>query len=151
MNIFSWRFFNTPSRAMPTPYVVEEDHCFIHAHACVQSCQTLCDPTDCDPMNRLLCPWDFPGKNIGVGCSFLLQGDLPTQGLNPRFLCLLHGQVDSLPLSHLGSSVLFIKNTQSSWGSSWGTGMFESTQIWYLESRISRDLCPDRISNFGEL
>ena len=22
---------------------------------------------------RLLCPWDFPGKNIGVGCHFLLQ------------------------------------------------------------------------------
>ena len=21
---------------------------------------------------RLLCPWDFPGKNIGVGCHFLL-------------------------------------------------------------------------------
>ena len=22
---------------------------------------------------RLLCPWDFPGKNTGVGCRFLLQ------------------------------------------------------------------------------
>ena len=22
---------------------------------------------------RLLCPWDFPGKNSGVGCHFLLQ------------------------------------------------------------------------------
>ena len=22
---------------------------------------------------RLLCPWDFPGENIGVGCHFLLQ------------------------------------------------------------------------------
>ena len=22
---------------------------------------------------RLLCPWDFPGKDIGVGCHFLLQ------------------------------------------------------------------------------
>ena len=22
---------------------------------------------------RLLCPWDSPGKNIGVGCRFLLQ------------------------------------------------------------------------------
>ena len=35
----------------------------------------------------LFCPWDFPGKNIGVGCYFLLQGILLTQGLNP---CLLH-------------------------------------------------------------
>ena len=23
---------------------------------------------------RLLCPWDFPSKNIGVGCHALLQG-----------------------------------------------------------------------------
>ena len=23
---------------------------------------------------RLLCPWNFPGKNTGVGCHFLLQG-----------------------------------------------------------------------------
>ena len=47
-----------------------------------------------------LCPWDFPGKNIGVCFHFLLHGIFPTQGWN---LCLLHWQVDSLPLSHLGS------------------------------------------------
>ena len=23
-------------------------------------------------LTRLLCPWDFPGKNLGVGCHFLL-------------------------------------------------------------------------------
>ena len=32
---------------------------------------------------RLLCPWDFLGKNIGVDCHFLLQGIFPTQGSNP--------------------------------------------------------------------
>ena len=31
----------------------------------------------------LLSPWDFPGKNTGVGCHFLLQGIFLTQGLNP--------------------------------------------------------------------
>ena len=31
---------------------------------------------------RLLCPWDFPGKDTGVGCHFLLQGIFPTQGSN---------------------------------------------------------------------
>ena len=51
---------------------------------------------DCKPAS-LLCPWDFLDKNTGVGCHFLLQQIFPTQGLNP---CLLHGQVDSLPLSH---------------------------------------------------
>ena len=51
---------------------------------------------------RLLCPWDFPGKNTGVGCHFLLQGIFPTQGLNPCLLCSLHWQADSLPLCQLG-------------------------------------------------
>ena len=45
---------------------------------------------------RLLCPWDFPGKNTGVDCHFLLQGIFPTLESNS---CLLHWQVDSLPLS----------------------------------------------------
>ena len=46
---------------------------------------------------RLLCPWDFPGKNTGVGCRFLLHGTSMTQGSKP---CLLHWWADSLPLSH---------------------------------------------------
>ena len=49
--------------------------------------------------NRLSCPWNFPGKNTGVGCYFLLQGIFPTQGSNPRFL---HSQADSLPLKPPG-------------------------------------------------
>ena len=32
---------------------------------------------------RLLCLWDSPGKNTGVGCHAFLQGIFPTQGLNP--------------------------------------------------------------------
>ena len=51
------------------------------------------------------CTWDFPGKNTGVGCHFLLQGIFLTQGSN---LHLLHWQVGSLsteppgkPPSHL--------------------------------------------------
>ena len=37
--------------------------------------------TCCDPMepNKLLCPWDFSGKNAAVGFHFLLQGIFPTQ------------------------------------------------------------------------
>ena len=52
-----------------------------------QSHLTLCSPVDCSPP-RLLCSWDSPGKNTGVGC--LLQGIFPTQGLNPHLLHLLH-------------------------------------------------------------
>ena len=46
---------------------------------------------------RLLCPWDSPGKNTGVGCHALLQGIFPTQGSNPGFLCLPHCQVGWRP------------------------------------------------------
>ena len=58
---------------------------------------------------RLLCPWNFPGKNTSVGCHFLLQGVFPTQGLNTPLLCLLPRQTGSLPLSHPGS--IFIVTT----------------------------------------
>ena len=36
---------------------------------------------------RLLCPWDSPGKNPGVGCRALLQGIFLTQPFNLR--CVL--------------------------------------------------------------
>ena len=42
-------------------------------------------------------PWDFPGKNSGVGCHFLLQGIFPTQGLNQG---LLHCRQMLYHLSH---------------------------------------------------
>ena len=49
---------------------------------------------------RLLCSWDFPAKNTGVGCHFLLQGIFLTQGSNPH---LLLWQADSLLLNDQGS------------------------------------------------
>ena len=52
--------------------------------------------------DRLPHPWDFSGKNTGVGCHFLLQGIFLTQGWNLSLLCLLHWQTDS-SLSHPGS------------------------------------------------
>jgi len=53
-------------------------------------------------LSRLLCPWDSPSKNTGVGCHFLLQGIFPTQGLNLHVLHLLSGQAGSLLLAPLG-------------------------------------------------
>ena len=35
---------------------------------------------------RLLCPWDFPGENAGVGCRLLLQGLFPGGESNLRLL-----------------------------------------------------------------
>ena len=51
-------------------------------------------------VHRLLCPWDFPGKNARLGCHCLLQGNLLEPGIKPMSPAL---QADSLPLSHLES------------------------------------------------
>ena len=63
------------------------------------SCSVVSDslrPHELQP-TRLLCPWNFPGKNTGVGCHALLQGISLTQGSNPHLLHLLHWQAGSLP------------------------------------------------------
>ena len=51
---------------------------------------------------RLLCPWNSPGKNTGVGCYFLLQRIFPTQGSNSG---LLHGRQILLPSEPPGKSI----------------------------------------------
>ena len=61
---------------------------------CPQSCLTLW-PHGLLP-TRLLCSWNFPGKNTGVDWHFLFQGIFPTQGSNLHLLCLLPWQVNSL-------------------------------------------------------
>ena len=50
-----------------------------------KSCLTLTQLHGLHP-TRLLCPWDFPGKNTGVGYHFLLQRVFLTQGWNPHLL-----------------------------------------------------------------
>ena len=37
-----------------------------------KSCLTLYNPMDCNLPVRLLCPWNSPGKNTGVGSHCLL-------------------------------------------------------------------------------
>ena len=72
---------------------------------CVFSCSVIANslqPHGLQPA-RLLCPWNFLGKNTGVGCHFLLQGIFPTQRTNPCLWSPLHWQAASLPLHHLGS------------------------------------------------
>ena len=51
----------------------------------LQSCPTLCDPTDGSPpaspslgFFRLLHPWDSPGKNTGMGYSVMGSGAVGT-------------------------------------------------------------------------
>ena len=61
---------------------------------------------------RLFHPWDSPGKNTGVGCHFLLQGNLPDPGIEPRSLAL---QADALTSEPPGKpqEKFLLENTQS--------------------------------------
>ena len=59
------------------------------------------------------CPWNFLGKNTGVGCHFLIQGIFLTQGSNLGLLYLLHWQTNPLPLSHLGSYSILLASPKS--------------------------------------
>ena len=73
---------------------------------------------------RLLCPWDFLGKNTRVGCHFLLQGIFPTQRSNPRLFCLLRWGAGSLPQSHQGSPTVTLteKSLSIKWLMNWTAG-----------------------------
>ena len=58
---------------------------------------------------RLFCPCDAPGKNTGMGCHFLFQGNLiPTQELNPSLsrcrqiiYCLSQGDTQGLNIQEV--------------------------------------------------
>ena len=54
--------------------------------------------------HRVICPWDAPGKETGVGCHSLLQGILATQLSK---LHLLHWQVGSLSLGPPGKPLIW--------------------------------------------
>ena len=74
-----------------------------------QLCQTLCNT--CSVTCQAPLPWDFPAKNTGMGCHFLLQGIFWTQGSNQGLLSLRHWQTGSLPLSRSESPLdcVFVK------------------------------------------
>ena len=88
----------------------------LHQIICVCVCACVCmlvvsnslQPYGRQPA-RLLCPWDFSGKNTGVGCHALFQGIFLTQGWNLCLLCLLHGQTGSLPLAPPGKLNIYIQ------------------------------------------
>ena len=72
------------------------------AHSVVRACSVPSAVSD--PLwphglqpTRLLCPWNSPDNDTGVGCRTLLQGIFPTQGSDPNLLHLLCSQADSLP------------------------------------------------------
>ena len=78
-------------------------HLIVYIGMCAQQIPTPCDPTDCSPpgssVHRI-----FQAR-IVEWVAHSTPGDLPHPGVEPESL---HWQVDSLPLSYLGSSLILI-------------------------------------------
>ena len=74
----------------------------------VTSVMSISKPEGLEPA-RLLCPWDSPGKNTGIGCHAPLQRIFPTQGSSLHYLCLLHWQAGPLPLVPPGKPFFIVK------------------------------------------
>ena len=62
-----------------------------------QSCLTLCDP--------MVCPWNSPGRNTGVGRHSFLQGIFLAQGSN---LGLLHRRQILYHVSYQANPIYFL-------------------------------------------
>ena len=77
---------------------------------------------------RLLCPWDSPGKNTGVGCHALLQGIVRTQGSNPHLLRLPHCRQI---LYHWATGKVPLRHGALGWTWHW----------WYDLNRLKQDDC----------
>ena len=111
-------------------------------NVCTQSCPALMTPW------TVASPGDFLGKNIGMGCHFLLQVIFPTQGSNLRLLCLLHWQVGSLPLAppekplpslmHLYLLALALSSRKKAELRNWSTNLHRSEPT---RSPLSDGLC----------
>ena len=73
-------------------------------------CQVMSNSfmTPCTVAHQAPLSMEFSSKNTREGCHFLLQGIFLTQGLNP---CVLHWQVNSLPLSHLETQIIRYHNS----------------------------------------
>ena len=94
---------------------------------------------------RLLCPWNFPGKNTGARCHFLLQGIFPTQGFNPHLFpspALVGGFFTTvLPGNGTWKSVFFQKLPAALLG----------IQIWEISTLASLALIKEEMSMWGNV
>ena len=80
--------FYYPIYLWPTPmyYKLQKDTSFVLFFLCLMLSHDSLRPHGAPWPAKPFGPWDFPGKNTGVCCCFLLQGIFPTQGSNPDLL-----------------------------------------------------------------
>ena len=103
-------------------------------------------PVDCSPPGSS-CLWNFPGKNTGVGCHFLLQGIFPPRNQTPvsgtgrrLFTTVPPGKP---PLNHKEWNPAICNDTDGPWGhyANWNKSDVEKqalhvvTYMWNLKNK----------------
>ena len=86
---------------------------------------------------RLLCPWNFPSRNTGVACHFLLQGNLPNPGAELKPLtspALAGGSKNTKALSEFTKENM--KEIQS-WWSPFPVKTVKSQPVLFIDVHIT--------------
>ena len=76
-----WDPIDSSPPGSPVPGILQASNTGVGCHfllQCMHACQVTSVVSDSmrpygQQPNRLLCPWDFPGKSTGMGCHCLLQ------------------------------------------------------------------------------
>ena len=108
---------------------------------------------------RLLCPWDSPGKNTGVGCHFFLQGIFLTQGSNPGLLIgrrVLHHHATRealtfLTAAHFPSLLHPIFPLLNAWCHSSSISSVRRTLLLYVHLQVLSPLSQERPTHFHQV
>ena len=100
---------------------------------------------------KLLCPWNSPGKNTGVGSHSVLQGNLPNPRNKPRSPTLkadsLSSELPGKPKKTGVGSLSLLQETFLTQGSNWG--LLHCRQILYqLSYQGSPYLCLSQVKIF---
>ena len=72
-----------------------------------QSCSTVCNPMDCSPAGSSV-HGILQARIVKCTAMPSSRGIFPTQGSNPRLLCLLRWQAGSLPLAPHGKPMDYL-------------------------------------------
>ena len=106
--------------------IVQQHVAMTPQHVCVPSHSVMSDSLRLHRLQaaRLLCPWDFPGKNTEEGCHFVLQG---ASSIPREVSCI----------SCIGRWILYHQCHLGSPDSSEGTGI-QSLRTYKLSTRDGR-------------
>ena len=111
-----------------------------------KSCLTQCNSTDgSPPVQVILCPWDFSGKNIGVGCHLFLKGIFPTQGLNQYLL-----NYRQICANSIGQYISIKQNVMNLWTHSNLIVIFHIGNVILLKERTRQNNSHRLAQDFGK-